>query len=184
MVDKIMEKWCTLLSKIRFILNPPFKCLQKNRKICFSHNFPTFVLGKCELLRPKETCLVTRFCLEILAKHSSAKMNEWEKIFYSQLANYVMWHAVNGLVSTLSRPFRDALRDLKKALMGGEGETIRWRDCIDDTTNTFGYAMGGLFVKTHFNGSAKAQVSSDATHGAFNHSSSFIHFFSFFIIRN
>ncbi|CAG0887730.1 unnamed protein product [Darwinula stevensoni] len=75
-----------------------------------------------------------------------------------QLGNYVMWHAVNGMVSTLSRSFRDALRDLKKALVGGEGETIRWRDCIDDTTNTFGYSMGGLFVKTHFNGSAKAQA--------------------------
>ncbi|CAG0896460.1 unnamed protein product [Darwinula stevensoni] len=75
-----------------------------------------------------------------------------------QLGNYMMWHAVMRLIPLLSQPFRNAARDFQRALVGGEGETARWQDCISGTTKLFGDAMGALFVRTHFNGSAKAQA--------------------------
>ena len=77
----------------------------------------------------------------------------------SQLGNYAMWHAVKQMLPFLSRPFRDAGKGLRRALIGTEGRTIRWEDCIADTTNKFGDVMGALFVKTHFGGQAKIQVS-------------------------
>lgn len=58
------------------------------------------------------------------------------------LANYLVWTAVQSLSSYLSKPFRDASKILRKALIGSEGKESAWRYCVTDTNSVMGFALG------------------------------------------
>ena len=70
----------------------------------------------------------------------------------------------------ISRPFfRDAGKILEKALLGKEGHTERWRQCVADTDSALGFALGAMFVRQVFHGESKqeAQKMIDAIKKAF-----------------
>lgn len=74
------------------------------------------------------------------------------------LNNYLVWQTVRGFTSCLSKPFRDAYKGLRKALIGSDGGEEPWRYCVSDTNNAIGFAIGAIFVREVFNGDAKPQA--------------------------
>lgn len=72
------------------------------------------------------------------------------------LNNYLIWQIVKNFVGCLSKPFRDANKGLRKALVGAEGgEEPQWRYCVADTNNVLGFAVGAIFVREVFQGDSK-----------------------------
>ena len=60
---------------------------------------------------------------------------------------------------------------LLQALLGKEGHTERWRECVADTDVALGYALGAMFVRHVFQRKSKeeAQVMIDSIKTAFEH---------------
>lgn len=55
------------------------------------------------------------------------------------LNNYMIWQFVKTFSECLSKPFRDAYKGVRKAIMGSDGgEEPQWRYCITDTNNVLG----------------------------------------------
>lgn len=71
------------------------------------------------------------------------------------LNNYLVWQTVRTLTACLSKPFRDAYKGLRKALIGSEGREEQWRYCVSDTHNAMGFAIGAMFVREVFHGKSK-----------------------------
>ncbi|XP_014208366.1 endothelin-converting enzyme homolog isoform X3 [Copidosoma floridanum] len=71
------------------------------------------------------------------------------------LNNYLVWQTVRTLTSCLSKPFRDAYKVLRKALIGSEGREEQWRYCVTDANNAMGFAIGAMFVREVFHGKSK-----------------------------
>ncbi|XP_006624144.1 endothelin-converting enzyme homolog isoform X1 [Apis dorsata] len=71
------------------------------------------------------------------------------------LNNYLVWQTVKSLTTCLSKPFRDAYKGLRKALIGLEGQEQQWRYCVSDTHNAMGFAIGAMFVREVFHGKSK-----------------------------
>lgn len=74
------------------------------------------------------------------------------------LHNYLMWQTVKSFTACLSKPFRDAYKGLRKALIGSDGGEEPWRYCVADTNNAIGFAIGAMFVREVFHGEAKPQA--------------------------
>lgn len=74
------------------------------------------------------------------------------------LNNYLLWQTVRSFTACLSKPFRDAYKGLRKALIGSDGGEEPWRYCVSDTNNAIGFAIGAMFVREVFNGEAKPQA--------------------------
>ncbi|XP_008209638.1 endothelin-converting enzyme homolog isoform X1 [Nasonia vitripennis] len=79
------------------------------------------------------------------------KTNEGKVI----LNDYLVWQTVRSLTSCLSKPFRDAYKGLRKALIGSEGREEQWRYCVNDANNVMGFAIGAMFVREVFHGKSK-----------------------------
>lgn len=75
------------------------------------------------------------------------------------LNNYLVWQTVRSLTGCLSKPFRDAYKGLRKALIGSEGNEEQWRYCVSDVNNAMGFAIGAMFVREVFHGKSKPMVS-------------------------
>ncbi|KAL7294193.1 hypothetical protein TKK_0012214 [Trichogramma kaykai] len=71
------------------------------------------------------------------------------------LNDYLVWQTVRTLTSCLSKPFRDAYKGLRKALIGSEGHEEQWRFCVNDANNVMGFAIGAMFVREVFHGKSK-----------------------------
>ncbi|XP_043474740.1 endothelin-converting enzyme homolog isoform X2 [Leptopilina heterotoma] len=71
------------------------------------------------------------------------------------LNNYLIWQTVRSLTACLSKPFRDAYKGLRKALIGSEGREEQWRYCVSDANNVMGFAIGAMFVRDVFHGKSK-----------------------------
>ncbi|XP_033226220.1 endothelin-converting enzyme homolog isoform X2 [Belonocnema kinseyi] len=71
------------------------------------------------------------------------------------LNNYLIWQTVRSLTACLSKPFRDAYKGLRKALIGSEGREEQWRYCVSDANNVMGFAIGAMFVREVFHGKSK-----------------------------
>lgn len=74
------------------------------------------------------------------------------------LSNYLVWQTVRSFTACLSKPFRDAFKSLRKALVGSDNGEEPWRYCVSDTNNAIGFAIGAMFVREVFNGNAKPQA--------------------------
>lgn len=74
------------------------------------------------------------------------------------LANYLAWTVFQSLVATLPKNFRDASKQLRKALIGSEGTEVSWRYCVTDTNQLMGFALGSLFVRRVFQGRSKERA--------------------------
>lgn len=77
---------------------------------------------------------------------------------FRNLNNYLIWSAVRTLTSCLSKPFRDAYKGVRKALMGSDGGEEVWRYCVADTNNVVGFAVGAIFVRQAFHGESKPEA--------------------------
>jgi hypothetical protein len=75
------------------------------------------------------------------------------------LNNYLVWQTVRSLTACLSKPFRDAYKGLRKALLGSEGHEEQWRYCVSDVNSAMGFAIGAMFVREVFHGKSKPMVS-------------------------
>ncbi|XP_011139623.1 endothelin-converting enzyme homolog isoform X2 [Harpegnathos saltator] len=71
------------------------------------------------------------------------------------LNNYLVWQTVRSLAALLSKPFREAYKGLRKALIGSEGDEEQWRYCVNDVNNAMGFAIGAMFVREVFHGKSK-----------------------------
>lgn len=69
---------------------------------------------------------------------------------------------MRSLTGCLSKPFRDAYKGLRKALIGSEGNEEQWRYCVSDVNNAMGFAIGAMFVREVFHGKSKLMVSPQA----------------------
>lgn len=75
------------------------------------------------------------------------------------LNNYLVWQTVKVFTLCLSKPFRDAYKGLRTALMGSDGaDEPQWRYCIQDTNNVLGFALGAIFVREVFHPDSKEQA--------------------------
>ncbi|KAF7274332.1 M13 family metallopeptidase neprilysin 3 isoform X2 [Rhynchophorus ferrugineus] len=75
------------------------------------------------------------------------------------LNNYLVWQTVKVFTLCLSKPFRDAYKGLRTALMGSDGaDEPQWRYCIQDTNNVLGFALGAIFVREVFHSDSKEQA--------------------------
>lgn len=63
------------------------------------------------------------------------------------------------MTSYMSKPFREAYKGLRKALIGSEGREEQWRYCVNDANNVMGFAIGAMFVREVFHGKSKPIVS-------------------------
>lgn len=91
--------------------------------------------------------------------HSFSKLNYiFDLQIFRVLNNYLLWQTVRSFTACLSKPFRDAYKGLRKALIGSDGGEEPWRYCVSDTNNAIGFAIGAMFVREVFNGEAKPQA--------------------------
>ncbi|XP_059158504.1 endothelin-converting enzyme homolog isoform X3 [Physella acuta] len=74
------------------------------------------------------------------------------------LTNYMLWHVVSDFASLLSKPFRDAKKELSETMTGLTGNDDAWHICITDTDSVLGFALGALFVRETFIGGSKAKA--------------------------
>nr|XP_056721305.1 membrane metallo-endopeptidase-like 1 [Euleptes europaea] len=76
----------------------------------------------------------------------------------STIQNYLVWRLVLERVSGLSRRFRDARANYRKALYGTMVEEARWRDCVSYVNTNMENAVGALYVRETFAGKSKRMV--------------------------
>lgn len=74
------------------------------------------------------------------------------------LDSYMKWHIIKSTRNALSKPYRDAGKILEKALLGKEGHSERWRECVTDTDTALGFALGAMFVRKVFHGESKKEA--------------------------
>ncbi|XP_055922189.1 neprilysin-3 isoform X2 [Eupeodes corollae] len=93
-------------------------------------------------------------------KNLSTLVQEYQKTEKGRIAlnNYLVWQGVRTLTTCLSKPFRDAYKGVRKALLGSDGTEETWRYCVSDTNNVIGFAVGAIFVRETFQGDAKPQA--------------------------
>lgn len=91
----------------------------------------------------------------------------------------MVWQTVRNFAACLSKSFRDAYKNLRKALIGSDGGEEPWRYCVTDTSNgetissnlnsifltyqvssisVLGFAIGAMFVREVFHGDSKPQA--------------------------
>ncbi|ODM96996.1 Endothelin-converting enzyme 1 [Orchesella cincta] len=71
------------------------------------------------------------------------------------LNNYLVWHTVKAMTCCLSKPFKEAEKLLRKAILGSDGMDEQWRTCVSDTNNNLGFAVGAMFIREAFHPEAK-----------------------------
>jgi len=75
------------------------------------------------------------------------------------LKAYFRWHLVNGSTQMLPKRFAEAhFNFFSKTLTGQQAEAPRWRECITDTDQELGEALGKAFVDEAFGARAKADT--------------------------
>ncbi|KPP69864.1 membrane metallo-endopeptidase-like 1-like [Scleropages formosus] len=85
---------------------------------------------------------------DVLIKHDTRTMQ-----------NYLTWQLIIERVSSLSRRFKEARAQYRKALYGTTAEEARWRDCVRYVQSSMENAVGALYVRETFAGESKRMVS-------------------------
>ncbi|CAG5128772.1 unnamed protein product, partial [Candidula unifasciata] len=106
---------------------------------------------------PTEKVVV--YAPEFLAKLNSVLANYTSTQTGQRILNsYMLWHVVSDFATFLSKPFRDAKKELSESMSGLTGNDDTWHICITDTDSVLGFALGALFVKETFVGGSKAKA--------------------------
>ena len=75
------------------------------------------------------------------------------------LKAYMKWHLVHSAATRLPDSFADATFELFDRTLGGqEAAQPRWRECVADTDQQLGEALGKAFVEEAFSAEAKADM--------------------------
>ncbi|XP_053546318.1 membrane metallo-endopeptidase-like 1 [Bombina bombina] len=77
----------------------------------------------------------------------------------STLQNYLVWRLVIDRVSSLSRRYKDARSNYRKALYGTTLEEARWRECVSYVNSNMENAVGAMYVRETFAGESKRMIS-------------------------
>ncbi|XP_058848919.1 membrane metallo-endopeptidase-like 1 isoform X2 [Acipenser ruthenus] len=77
----------------------------------------------------------------------------------STVQNYLTWQLIIDRVGSLSRRFKEARANYRKALYGATVEEARWRDCVRYIQSNMENAVGALYVRESFAGESKRMVS-------------------------
>ncbi|XP_077106552.1 membrane metallo-endopeptidase-like 1 isoform X1 [Ranitomeya variabilis] len=77
----------------------------------------------------------------------------------STLQNYIVWRLVIDRVSSLSRRYKDARANYRKALYGTTLEEARWRECVSYVNSNMENSVGAMYVKETFAGESKRMIS-------------------------
>jgi putative endopeptidase len=77
----------------------------------------------------------------------------------ADLKTYLTWHLVHGAAKRLPAAFSDPTFDFfNRTLTGQDQAPPRWRECIEDTDQQLGEALGKAFVQEAFGAGAKADM--------------------------
>ncbi|KAL7859938.1 hypothetical protein SRHO_G00150850 [Serrasalmus rhombeus] len=119
-------------------------------------NWTRFVLGVLSevfiTVQPDEEVVV--YCTPYLQKLGEVLARYSKRT----LRNYLTWHLITDKVSNLSRRFKDARAQYKKALYRNTLVDARWRDCVRYVQNSLENAVGALYVQQMFAGESKRMV--------------------------
>ena len=77
----------------------------------------------------------------------------------STLANYMMWHSMNGGIRFMPESYQELRRELRKVLYGITSASSQWSVCVARTDAAFGFATGALYVEQAFSQGEKDEVS-------------------------
>uniref|UniRef100_A0A670IJM7 Membrane metalloendopeptidase like 1 n=1 Tax=Podarcis muralis TaxID=64176 RepID=A0A670IJM7_PODMU len=80
------------------------------------------------------------------------------KLCSDTIQNYLVWRLVLDRVSGLSRRFKEARANYRKALYGMMLEEARWRECVSYVNTNMENAVGALYVRETFAGKSKSMV--------------------------
>ncbi|XP_078729486.1 endothelin-converting enzyme 1 isoform X1 [Lampetra fluviatilis] len=73
------------------------------------------------------------------------------------LNTYMVWSLAKRMASNLDQRFEDAEQKYLEVIYGTKKScTPRWQDCMEDTDNTLGFALGAMFVRATFDQSSKS----------------------------
>ncbi|XP_023331753.1 endothelin-converting enzyme homolog [Eurytemora carolleeae] len=110
-------------------------------------------------LKINSTQQIIVYSPEYLNQLSTLLKNESESMDgKNTLNNYLMWQLIRNYKGALSKEFREVDMILKKAMMGTTVNEERWRQCVSDTDNVLGFALGALFVNKTFDGNSKPEA--------------------------
>jgi hypothetical protein len=74
----------------------------------------------------------------------------WSLLFLSRtIANYVMWHLVESLLSYLPNNFRDAHVRMLGVTSGVSTPTERWKFCAHVASSIYGFALSALYIRDY-----------------------------------
>ncbi|KAK3784346.1 hypothetical protein RRG08_053831 [Elysia crispata] len=74
------------------------------------------------------------------------------------VANYMIWGAVQNLISTQGEEYAELLRKYRKVLFGISAEMARFRLCAGYATSNLDQCVGRMFIKDNFQVEAKVTV--------------------------
>lgn len=71
------------------------------------------------------------------------------------MANYAAWRQAFSSISYLSSNFRQRQQEYDRLTTGRAEANPRWLECVDTTLSYYPIAFGALYVRKHFNATAK-----------------------------
>lgn len=74
------------------------------------------------------------------------------------LANYALWRVARESAPMLGKRVQQAQREFEASLTGTSAKKPRWKECVGYVTESMHIAAGALYVRMHFDESAKANV--------------------------
>uniref|UniRef100_A0A667WGJ1 Membrane metalloendopeptidase like 1 n=1 Tax=Myripristis murdjan TaxID=586833 RepID=A0A667WGJ1_9TELE len=97
----------------------------------------------------------------VQSNYNAAQIQSLPLSIYSSrtMQNYLTWQLIIDRVNSLSRRFKDARAQYRKALYGTTVEEAWWRDCVRYVQSSMENAVGALYVRETFAGESKRMVS-------------------------
>uniref|UniRef100_A0A667WSF6 Membrane metalloendopeptidase like 1 n=1 Tax=Myripristis murdjan TaxID=586833 RepID=A0A667WSF6_9TELE len=96
----------------------------------------------------------------VQSNYNAAQIQSLPLSIYSSrtMQNYLTWQLIIDRVNSLSRRFKDARAQYRKALYGTTVEEAWWRDCVRYVQSSMENAVGALYVRETFAGESKRMV--------------------------
>ncbi|XP_054267069.1 neprilysin-2-like [Macrosteles quadrilineatus] len=74
------------------------------------------------------------------------------------LANYMGWHAANGLSGALTDEMRNRKQEYKSTLLGTTARDPRWKECVGVANRDLKIALASLYVKRFFDKTSRKEA--------------------------
>ncbi|XP_072047749.1 membrane metallo-endopeptidase-like 1 isoform X2 [Amphiura filiformis] len=118
-----------------------------------------------DILMPEETKPISRD--ETIINRSPVSTAQAAKLMRDTspriIANYMMWSISNGMISSLSKKFREVEEIFHKFVYadttyGARTERPRWRECVSTTSGYLAFATGRMYIEEQFTGDIKKNI--------------------------